>query len=113
MQTTCNSIRYINDDKALTNNDSLYTDDTLTSIVGHSSGGSVVLEMRKQYPYIYLQTTTYRAPLISMTTPDSIDNTSFRTYDDPISMFDRGATMSVNNPLTVQNYLNTIHLHIC
>ena len=106
LQTTYNSIRYINADKALTNNDSLCTDDKLTSMVGHSSGGSVVLEMQKQYPDIYVQTSTYRAPLISMTTPDSIDNTSFRTYDDPISMVDRGATMSVNNPLTVQNYLN-------
>ena len=46
-QITYNSLRYINADKALTNNDSLYPDHKLTSIVGHSCGGSVVLEMQK------------------------------------------------------------------
>ena len=45
-QTTYNSIRYMNADKALTTNDSLYTDHQITSIVGHSSGDSVVLEMQ-------------------------------------------------------------------
>ena len=46
-QTTYNSLRYNNADKALTTNDSLYQDNEVTSIVGHSLGGSVVLEMQK------------------------------------------------------------------
>ena len=51
-QTTYNSLRYINADKALNNNDSLYPDNKITSIVGHSLGGSVVLEIQKQKPDI-------------------------------------------------------------
>ena len=39
-----------------------------------------------------------------MTTPDTSNNNRFSNHDDPISMFDRGATMVDNNPLTVQNY---------
>ncbi len=38
--------------------------------------------------------------------PDGINNKRYRNYDDPVSMFDRGATMSVKDPLTLQNYLN-------
>ena len=75
-------------------------------MVAHSLGGSVVLEMRKQNPDRTFKTTTYGAPVISMTTPDNINNKRFRNYDDRISMFDRGATMVDKNPLIVQNYLN-------
>ena len=65
--------------------------------------------MQKQYPDITFETTTYGAPVASMTTPDNIDNKRFRNSDDPISMFDRGATMSVKNPLNIQTYLNTFN----
>ena len=41
-----------------------------------------------------------------MTTPDNINNKRFRTYGDVISVLDRGATMYVNNPLTIQNFPN-------
>ena len=44
--------------------------------------------------------------MASMTAPDGINNRRYRNYDDPVSMFDRGATMSVKDPLTLQNYLN-------
>ena len=40
-----NSLRYINADEALNHNDSLCPDHRITSIVGHSLGGSGVLEM--------------------------------------------------------------------
>ena len=43
---------------------------------------------------------------MSITTPDNINNKRFRSYDDPISMLDRGATMTVKNPTTLQKYLN-------
>ena len=105
-QTTYNSLRYISADKALKTNDSLYPDTTITSTVGHSFGGSVVLDMQKQYPEITFKTTTYGAPSISRTTPDNINHESFRNTDDPISMFDRGSTMVDENPLNIQSYLN-------
>ena len=72
-QTTYNSLRYINADKALNNNDTLYPDHKLTSIVGHSFCGSLVSEMQKPYPYINFKTTTYGAPVASMTAPDNIN----------------------------------------
>ena len=104
--TTYKALKYINADKALKQNDELYPDNKITSLVGHSQAGSVVLEMQKQYPDRNFKTTTYGAPLLSMTTPDNINNKRYRNYDDPVSMFDRGATMNVKNPLTIQNYLN-------
>ena len=104
--TVYNTLRYINADKALKQNDALYPDHKITSLVGHSLAGSVVLEMQKQYPDRNFKTTTYGAPVASMTAPDGINNKRYRNYDDPVSMFDRGATMSVKDPLTFQNYLN-------
>ena len=104
--TVYNTLRYINADKALKQNDALYPDHKITSLVGHSLAGSVILEMQKQYPDRNCKTTTYGAPVASMTAPDGINNKRYRNYDDPVSMFDRGATMSVKDPLTLQNYLN-------
>ena len=72
-RTTYNSLRCINDDKASKNNDTLYPDHKLTSIVGHSFCGSLVSEMQKPYPYINFKTTTYGAPVASMTAPDNIN----------------------------------------
>ena len=104
--TVYNTLRYINADKALKQNDALYPDHKITSLVGHSLAGSVVLEMQKQYPDINFKTTTYGAPVASMTAPDGINNKRYRNYDDPVSMLDRGATISVKDPLTLHNYLN-------
>ena len=98
-----NTLRYINADKALNNNDLLYPDHTITPLVGHILAGSVVLEMQNQYPEIKFKTTTYGAPVASMTAPDGINNKRYRNYDDPVSMLDRGATMSVKDPITLQN----------
>ena len=41
-----------------------------------------------------------------MTAPDGINSKRYRNYDDSVSMLDRGATMPVKDPLTLQNYLN-------
>ena len=103
---TNKALRYINADKALKQNDELYPDNKITSLVGHSLAGSVVLEMQKQYPDRNFKTTTYGAPVASMTTPDNINNKRYRNNDDAVSMFDRGATSGDKNPLTLQNYLN-------
>jgi hypothetical protein len=47
---TAESLRYRNADKALKNNELLNPDQKITSLVGHSLGGGVILEMQKQYP---------------------------------------------------------------
>ena len=43
-----------------------------------------------------------------MTAPDGVNNKRCRNYDDPVSMLDRGATMSVKDPITLQNQLNIV-----
>jgi predicted alpha/beta hydrolase family esterase len=43
---TAESLRYRNADKALNNNELLNPEQNITSLVGHSLGGSVVLEMQ-------------------------------------------------------------------
>lgn len=69
-------------------------------IVGHSLGGSVVLELQKQYGDRGLKSRTYGAPVLDFTSP--LDNTKverYRNYLDPVSIFDRGANKSVKwNP---------------
>lgn len=104
--TTYNALRYRNADKALKQNDELNPDSKITSLVGHSLAGAVVLEMQKQYPDRNFKTTTYGAPVASMTTPDNINNKRYRNYQDPVSILDRGATMNVKNQLNVKDYQN-------
>ena len=41
-----------------------------------------------------------------MTTTDSVNTKMFRNYDDPTYMLDLGATTNVNNPITIQYYMN-------
>ena len=104
-QATNNSFRYISANTALKQNDALDPDHQITSLVGHSLAGSVVLEMQKQYPDINFKTTTYGAPVASITAPDGINHKCYRNYDDPISMLDRGSIMTVKDPL---DYTSTI-----
>ena len=52
---TAESLRYRNADKALQNNEALYTNQQITSLVGHSLGGAVILEMQKQHPYSFVK----------------------------------------------------------
>jgi hypothetical protein len=92
---TSKTLRYINADKALKNNELLNPDQKITSLVGHSLGGAVITEMQNQYPDRTFKTTTYGAPLKSTTAPDNIDNKRFRNVGDVISILDRGATLGV------------------
>ena len=48
--TVYTTLRYINADTALNQSYLLDPDHKVTSLVGHSLAGSVVLEMQKQYP---------------------------------------------------------------
>ena len=104
--TVNKALKYVNADKALKEHDELYPDNKITSLVGHSQAGSVVLEMQKQYPDRNFKTTTYGAPVVSMTAPDGINNKRYRNYNDPVSMFDRGATMGLKDQLDIKDYLN-------
>ena len=54
----------------------------------------------------FFKTTTYGAPVASITAPDGITNKHYRNYDDPISMLDRGNIMTVADPV---DYNSTIH----
>ena len=62
--------------------------------------------MQQQYPDRLVKTGKYGAHIASTTTPDNINITTFRNYDDPISMLDKGATMNVKHPRPIRNYLN-------
>jgi hypothetical protein len=63
----------------------------VTNLVGHSLGGSSVLELQKNHPERTFKTNTYGAPVASITTPDNVDNHRYRNYGDPVSLLDRGA----------------------
>ena len=93
---TAESLRCRNAHQTLTTNEALYTDQNITSLVGHSLGGSFVLEMPKQYPARTFKTTTYGAPVKSIIAPDDIGNKRFRHFRDAISILDRGATSGLN-----------------
>lgn len=56
----------------------------IDTVVGHSMGGSVALELAKHFSVV---TRTYGAPVLSLT-PSS---DRFRDTFDPFSMFDLGA----------------------
>lgn len=57
----------------------------IKTLVGHSLGGSVALELQKNYPYLVSR--TYGAPVMGYQ-----PGTRYRHYGDPVSMFDFGAT---------------------
>ncbi len=59
-----NSTRYQESEKALTPNPNI------TKVVGHSLGGSVALELQKQYPQ--LESRTYGAPVFDPAGKDAM-----------------------------------------
>jgi pimeloyl-ACP methyl ester carboxylesterase len=67
----------------------------IANLVGHSLGGSSVLELQKNHGERTFKTNTYGAPAASMTGPDNKDNHRYRNYGDPVSIFDRGAESRV------------------
>jgi hypothetical protein len=85
-----NATRYQQAEKALKANPSI------KKVVGHSLGGSVALELQKNYPK--LESRTYGAPVWNpLGGEGSVDR--YRNLGDPISVFDRSATNSVKwNP---------------
>ena len=82
---TAKAQRYIDADAMLAKNPQV------KNLVGHSLGGSSVLELQKNHPETKFRTNTYGAPAASFKAPDNIENHRYRNYLDPVSMFDRGA----------------------
>jgi hypothetical protein len=63
----------------------------VSNLVGHSLGGSSVLELQKNHGEKTFKTNVYGTPAASFKTPDNADNQRYRNYGDHISMLDRGA----------------------
>ena len=82
---TAKAQRYIDADAMLAKNPQV------KNLVGHSLGGSSVLELQKNHPETKFRTNTYGAPVASNQAPDNIDNHRYRNNLDPISMLDGGA----------------------
>jgi hypothetical protein len=82
---TAKAQRYIDADALLGQNPQV------SNLVGHSLGGSSVLELQKNHGEKPFKTNVYGTPAASFTTPDNKDNHRYRNYGDPISAFDRGA----------------------
>ena len=75
----------------------------IKQVVGHSLGGAVAAALAERFPE--LEARVYGAPLLRSST--SVRVQSFRHQYDPISMLDRGATVSKapgRNPHTYKGY---------
>ena len=88
-------------------------------MVGHSLGGSVTLELQKQYPERNFETTTYGAPVAAFSKGNRYRHSGI-LITDPISMFDFGATtypISSVNPLRLHgvdpaDYYDTVDVKV-
>jgi hypothetical protein len=85
-------------------NASKYLEDhrNIKSLVGHSLGGSVALELQGNMEYRHFKTNTYGAPVFSLTPATN----RYRNYGDPVSMFDLGAQKSQYIGLNPHSYDN-------
>jgi len=75
--------------KEFTNNDAIDT------VVGHSLGGSVSLELQKNYPDRIKKSRTYGAPVMDLLGSEAENVDRYRNWFDPVSIFDRGAKKSI------------------
>ena len=74
----------------------------IDTVVGHSLGGSVSLELQKNYPDRKLKSRTYGAPVMDLLGSESENVDRYRNCIDPVSVFDRGAKKSVNEILWIR-----------
>ena len=65
------------------------------TVVGHSLGGSVSLELQKNYPDRIKKSRTYGAPVMDLLGSESENVDRYRNWFDLISVFDRGAKKSI------------------
>ena len=66
----------------------------IDTVVGHSLGGSVSLELQKNYPDRIKKSRTYGAPVMDLLGSESENVDRYRNWLDPVSIFDRGAKKS-------------------
>ena len=101
---TAEPLRYRNADQALTTNEALYPEQQTTSLVGHSLGGSVVLEMQKTISrYNFQNYTIWSTSQIFYSPRCYIYNQRFKHFGDAISILDRGATSGLKASLTTNS----------
>ena len=67
----------------------------IDTVVGHSLGGSVSLELQKNYPSRIKKSRTYGAPVMDLLGSESENVDRYRNWLDPVSIFDRGAKKSI------------------
>ena len=67
----------------------------IETVVGHSLGGSVSLELQKNYPDRVKKNRTYGAPVMDLLGSESENVDRYRNWFDPVSIFDRGAKKSI------------------
>jgi pimeloyl-ACP methyl ester carboxylesterase len=67
----------------------------IDTVVGHSLGGSVSLELQKNYPDRNLKSRTYGAPVMDLFGSESENVDRYRNWFDPFSALDRGAKKSI------------------
>ena len=67
----------------------------IDTVVGHSLGGSVSLELQNNFPDRIKNSRTYGAPVFDLLGSESENVDRYRNWLDPVSVFDRGAKKSV------------------
>lgn len=83
----------------------------ITEVIGHSAGGSAVLELEKQYGDRIKKSRTYAAPVVSLFGNEPIDekHLRMRTFLDPVAILDNSAlTVNKNtiNPFANHSFDN-------
>ena len=96
--------RYKDADKFLKKNSDV------KELIGHSMGGSVALQLNKDYNNKF-ETRTYSAPVFDVLphNDSNTDNERYRTFGDPIAIFDNNAITGLKvslNPLELHSYNN-------
>jgi len=86
------AVRYQKAREALLDNPQVKT------VIGHSLGGSVALELQKNYKHI-TKSRTYGAPVFDILGKESNNVDRYRNWMDPVSVLDRSAKKSIKwNP---------------
>ena len=92
-------------------NSELQSNPQVDELVGHSAGGSVLLELEKQYPNRFQKSRSYAAPVLSPFGNEKLDDNHlrFRTAFDPVAILDNSAITVKKpsiNPFKTHSYEN-------
>lgn len=72
------------------------------TVIGDSMGGSIALQLLKDYSFMDFNVITYGAPVYDL--HPNYKNQRIRHYNDPISMFDSGAKSSASSSWNAHNF---------